>query len=541
MPTIQEVRAQYPQYSDMSDADLAGALHKKFYSDIPREEFDKKIGLATVAQADVSVAGDVLKSGGIGLVKGGLGTLGAPGDIGSLASGAVDMAAGALGAPAGKVQQFKDMAKLLAKANPMLSPFTGPTSQELQKSVENVTGDFYKPQTVPGEYAQTAGEFAPAMIGGPGGFGSKLLSRVAAPAIASETAGQATKGTEFEPYARVAGALAGGAGAAKLMAPKAAAVASVDDLADAASASYKAPEVKALAINPASTKAASGTIKQTLYGEGLDETVAPMTFSLLKRLETPVGNTANVADIDNVRKTLNKIGGNFNQPIEQEASRRAIAGIDDYLANIKKPDVIAGDAVAASTTLKEARANSAAKFRLERVGGAEYRGELNAASANSGQNANNATRQAIKSILLSPSKRRGFNDDEIAQMEKVVKGTATGNAMRAVGKILSTSGMQGGLVAGGSIVAAPATAGLSLALPVAGFAAQKLGDKSTADAIKELRRLIASRSPLAAQMAAQNPQVVKQLGPASTGALAALIAADPALTNPLNAVSQSNR
>jgi hypothetical protein len=496
---------------------------------------------AATPEPDVSIMGDMAKSGGIGLVKGGLGMLGAPGDMGSLASGAFDAVTGALGADSGKVQQFKDMARMATKAVPMLAPFAGPTSQDLQKTVEGVTGDFYKPQTMAGEYAQTAGEFAPAMIGGPGGVGSKLLSRVAAPALASETAGQITKGTEFEPYARVAGALAGGAGAAKLMAPKAAAVASVDELSDAASSAYKAPEVKALAINPASTKAASGSIKQTLYGEGFDENVAPMTFALVKRLENPVGNTANVADIDNIRKVLNKINGNFAQPIEQGAARKAIEGIDDYLANIKKPDVIAGDAMAASKTLKEARANSAAKFRLERVEGAEYRGELNAASAHSGQNTNNATRQAIKSILLSPSKRRGFNDEEIAQMEKVVKGTATGNAMRAVGKVLSTSGMQGGLVAGGSIVAAPATAGLSLALPVAGYAAQKLGDKSTADAIKELRRLIASRSPLAAQMAAQNPQAVKQLGPASTGALAALIAADPSLTNPLNAVSQSNR
>jgi hypothetical protein len=45
MATIAEIRAQYPQYSDMSDADLAGALHAKFYSDIPRADFDAKIGL----------------------------------------------------------------------------------------------------------------------------------------------------------------------------------------------------------------------------------------------------------------------------------------------------------------------------------------------------------------------------------------------------------------------------------------------------------------------------------------------------------------
>lgn len=46
MPTIAEVRAKYPQYSDMSDTTLADALHAKFYADMPKAEFDQKIGLA---------------------------------------------------------------------------------------------------------------------------------------------------------------------------------------------------------------------------------------------------------------------------------------------------------------------------------------------------------------------------------------------------------------------------------------------------------------------------------------------------------------
>jgi len=45
MATIAEIRAQYPQYSDMSDTALADALYKKFYSDLPRADFDAKIGL----------------------------------------------------------------------------------------------------------------------------------------------------------------------------------------------------------------------------------------------------------------------------------------------------------------------------------------------------------------------------------------------------------------------------------------------------------------------------------------------------------------
>jgi hypothetical protein len=50
MATIAEIRAQYPQYSDLSDAKLADAMYKKFYSDLPRTEFDTKIGLKSPAE-----------------------------------------------------------------------------------------------------------------------------------------------------------------------------------------------------------------------------------------------------------------------------------------------------------------------------------------------------------------------------------------------------------------------------------------------------------------------------------------------------------
>lgn len=40
---IKEIRAKYPQYADVSDGQLAQALHKKFYSDLPYEQFEQKV------------------------------------------------------------------------------------------------------------------------------------------------------------------------------------------------------------------------------------------------------------------------------------------------------------------------------------------------------------------------------------------------------------------------------------------------------------------------------------------------------------------
>lgn len=67
MATLAEVRASYPQYQDMSDADLASALHKKFYADMPRDEFEKKVGLSKPDQYQQAAIEerDALKARGI--------------------------------------------------------------------------------------------------------------------------------------------------------------------------------------------------------------------------------------------------------------------------------------------------------------------------------------------------------------------------------------------------------------------------------------------------------------------------------------------
>jgi hypothetical protein len=50
MSGLAEFRQQYPQYNDMSDAALADALHSKYYSDIPKQQYLKSIGLAPETQ-----------------------------------------------------------------------------------------------------------------------------------------------------------------------------------------------------------------------------------------------------------------------------------------------------------------------------------------------------------------------------------------------------------------------------------------------------------------------------------------------------------
>ncbi|WP_425909039.1 hypothetical protein [Nitrobacter sp. TKz-YC02] len=89
------------------------------------------------------------------------------------------------------------------------------------EAIHQRSGLAYTPRTTAGEYAHTIGEFAPnALI--PGGAIARV-GQVLAPALASETAGQLTKGGAFEGPARFAGALAGGIGAAMASRPATAA------------------------------------------------------------------------------------------------------------------------------------------------------------------------------------------------------------------------------------------------------------------------------------------------------------------------------
>jgi hypothetical protein len=53
---LEDFRKQYPQYNDVSDEDLAKGLHRRFYSDIPFEDFSQRVGYAPTAEDPISAA-----------------------------------------------------------------------------------------------------------------------------------------------------------------------------------------------------------------------------------------------------------------------------------------------------------------------------------------------------------------------------------------------------------------------------------------------------------------------------------------------------
>ena len=88
---------------------------------------------------------------------------------------------------------------------PVLDTATG---RGIEAALSTFGGDkamAYRGESTPAQFAGTIGEFV-----GPGGIlggGKKLMQASVAAGAGSEAAGQATEGTDLEPYARIAGAL----------------------------------------------------------------------------------------------------------------------------------------------------------------------------------------------------------------------------------------------------------------------------------------------------------------------------------------------
>ena len=170
----------------------------------------------------VSTAGDLARAVPSGLAQGVAAAVGAP----AWAKGWVD--AGVRNAPAlwgGHVISPEEAAAQDARRGPDLIPDAGDASRYAQQAIEAIPGVDYKPQTTAGRYAQTAAEFVPGALAGPGGVVGNAIKFGVLPGVASEAAGDLTRGTPVEPYARVLAPILAGGGAALASRPGTAAAA----------------------------------------------------------------------------------------------------------------------------------------------------------------------------------------------------------------------------------------------------------------------------------------------------------------------------
>lgn len=229
-----------------------------FPDDLPADQIRSMIAQKfpdAVPKPTAGVAEDVGKSALSGVAQGAASLAGMVPGIAGAMKGAANkylfdpLLEATVGLPKGGPAQTLDANKMFG-------------SQNIRKQIEGVTGELYKPQTTAGKFARTAGEFLPSSLLGPGSLASRVLTGGAA-AVGSEGAGQATEGTSFEPYARIAGAFAGGA----------------------------LPSAAARAISPMPAQQARQPFVQTLEAEGVPLTAGQRGGSeALRYAESALGN-----------------------------------------------------------------------------------------------------------------------------------------------------------------------------------------------------------------------------------------------------------
>jgi len=486
----------------------------------------QQIGTVAPKEGGSSVGG-VAKSLGTGLAEGAIGLAGLPGDLYHLG---------------------------LRALGDKLTPESNYGSGAIKKGVEGVTGEFYKPQGVAEETASKIGMFAPAVLGGPGSMAARLATRAVVPAVASEAAGLLAGDTAAKPYAELAGALAGGVGGAVAAQKfgglaKARSVApSAEETIKTAKGQFKAAEDMNLTVTPDFASSAAAKIRSDL--KGFDPEAQAVVFKAADRLESLGKPTAaapyipvEMNEVELIRKQLTTLKTSPDASV-REAARKAITSLQESQTALNPAQVLRGDADLYSQTMRDAIGNYAAGKRSNTVMGKVALGDLNAATAGSGANEDNALRQAIKQLvrpvnndIVPKASRLGFNQDEIGAMNTVARGTPTGNAARYIGKLAPT-GSVSGVLSGGAGFAAAGPAG-AVALPAVGYLAKKIGDMSTKRAVAALDEMVRLRSPLAAKIAGQlPPQVVQRLSPTSKAKLTAMLMGNSVIAPQNQAVAQ---
>ncbi|MCP4410188.1 MAG: hypothetical protein GY807_21085 [Gammaproteobacteria bacterium] len=236
MPTIQDIRAKFPQYDDVSDGDLVEGIYKKFYSDVPFAKFAQAVGYAgpesnVAAKQDVvgyeetpaMRAEDAARSAGAGGRFGLESLAGMAGDVAKLQGDVVSGTASFFGAS-------PETAEAAGSIASHITPFPGlPTSEQIRHGTDKIVGAPYEPQTDVGPYFRTGAEFA-AGSAVPQGRGVQAVKTSVSNAIkyglpagfASEAAGQAAAdyGPGAETTARIAAGLGTPMTIARATAPK---------------------------------------------------------------------------------------------------------------------------------------------------------------------------------------------------------------------------------------------------------------------------------------------------------------------------------
>jgi hypothetical protein len=199
----------------------------------------------------------------------------------------------------------------------------------------------------------------------------------------------------------------------------------------------------------------------------------------------PAGQSAPVhTTLKGLEQTRRLVGnaGKSIEPSERLLGAKIADRIDEFMDRLDQPGMtIMGDAAKGAAALKEARGLWHQARKAELIDNAIEGAKTRAASTGSGTNVENAIRQDLRKLLTNRKTARAFSKEEKNAIMRVIRGTASQNVLRGIGKMAPSGIVSGGLSATASAaifspVLGPAGAAV---LPAAGFAAKQAADRGT--------------------------------------------------------------
>lgn len=267
-----------------------------------------------------------------------------------------------------------------------------------------------------------------------------------------------------------------------------ASVPSIDEISAASKRAYQTADDAGLILKPEGLQGLSEKVKQDLAEFGYHPQLHPRVGVVLNELDRVAVEPLTLKGADIVRRIANNARMSTD-PSEREIGRRIVGRVDDYLSNLTPDQVLAGDAKAGSSALKEARELYARSRKAQLIEDVMDAGKRAAEKSGSGSNVDNAIRQKADSLLNNRRKIAGFTAAEKEALRAVVKGGPVQNLARLIGKFAPTGVVSAALSGGlGYGLGGP----LGLALPAIGAGAKVMADRATAANTRLVDALIRS-------------------------------------------------
>lgn len=205
----------------------------------------------------------------------------------------------------------------------------------------------------------------------------------------------------------------------------------------AANAGVSAPKFQQFAVNLAQ-KAASADIDPTLDGQAVD------ALRKMLQMAQESGQTGGItfAKLHNLRQIAQDVVIEAKKNRTKQFANEIVDGLDNLISTLKPADMYGANAGQAGNQLLEGISTWSRAKKVGLIEEAIYKAQ-NVASG-----FENGIRIEFRKLLQNPKIRKQFSATEIAEIERVVRGTPGANLLKLIGKFGFGSGNSSNMLGG---------------------------------------------------------------------------------------------